>query len=165
MIVYKNGNLLESGCNFICHQVNCQGVMGSGIAKQIRDRWPKVYDDYISHYKFCMENGTYLLGECIGTCIYYNNDTKDKQYIIDFFSQDKYLPRTVCHTNYQAFRVCCQKLHKTVIISDMPNKKIGFPYKIGCGLAGGDWDTVVRIIEEELGDLEVEIYKLGEDNV
>ena len=45
-----------------------------------------------------------------------------------------------------------------------PNKKVGFPYKIGCGLAGGDWDTIIRIIEEELGDLEVEIYKLNEDS-
>ena len=45
MITYKNGDLLESNCNFICHQVNCQGVMGSGIAKQIRNLFPFVYED------------------------------------------------------------------------------------------------------------------------
>ena len=47
MITYKNGNLLESGCDIICHQVNCQKVMGSGIAKQIREKWPIVYYDYL----------------------------------------------------------------------------------------------------------------------
>lgn len=26
----------------ICHQVNCCGVMGAGLAKQIRDKWPVV---------------------------------------------------------------------------------------------------------------------------
>ena len=29
------GNLLESDCDYICHQVNCQGKMNSGIAKSI----------------------------------------------------------------------------------------------------------------------------------
>lgn len=26
---------------------------------------------------------------------------------------------------------------------------IGFPYKIGCGLAGGDWNIISQILEEE----------------
>lgn len=30
----------------ICHQVNCCGVMGAGLAKQIRDKWPVVFDEY-----------------------------------------------------------------------------------------------------------------------
>ena len=29
----------------ICHQVNCCGVMGAGLAKQIRDKWPVVFDE------------------------------------------------------------------------------------------------------------------------
>jgi O-acetyl-ADP-ribose deacetylase (regulator of RNase III) len=43
MIHYVKGNLLDSNCDYICHQVNCQGVMGSGIARQIRERYPVVY--------------------------------------------------------------------------------------------------------------------------
>ena len=44
---YKNKSLLDLSPNIvICHQVNCQGVMGAGIAKQIRARWPEVYEDY-----------------------------------------------------------------------------------------------------------------------
>lgn len=50
MITYRNGDLLKSNCNIICHQVNCQGVMGAGIAKQIRLTYPsvfKAYEDYV----------------------------------------------------------------------------------------------------------------------
>ena len=58
MIHYVKGNLLDSNCDYICHQVNCQGVMGSGIARQIRERWPEVYKDYYDH---C--NGWYAPGD------------------------------------------------------------------------------------------------------
>lgn len=31
MIRYRKIDLLKSECNIVCHQVNCQGVMDSGI--------------------------------------------------------------------------------------------------------------------------------------
>ena len=31
----------------ICHQVNCQGKMASGIAKTIREKYPEVYQEYM----------------------------------------------------------------------------------------------------------------------
>ena len=52
MVNYVKGNLLDSDCDYICHQVNCQGVMGSGIARQIRERWPRVYDGYKNFCKY-----------------------------------------------------------------------------------------------------------------
>ena len=33
----------------IIHGVNCQGVMGSGVALAIRNKWPVVYDEYKKH--------------------------------------------------------------------------------------------------------------------
>ena len=38
MIKFFNGDLLKSGCDIICHQVNEYGVMGAGIAKQIKEK-------------------------------------------------------------------------------------------------------------------------------
>lgn len=40
---------------------------------------------------------------------------------------------------------------------------IGFPYKIGCGLAGGDWNIVSKIIEETFAGNEwrVELWRLN----
>lgn len=36
------------------------------------------------------------------------------------------------------------------------------PYKIGCGIANGDWETVENIIAKVFEDYEVTLYKLGE---
>lgn len=33
--------------------------------------------------------------------------------------------------------------------------------RIGCGLAGGDWDEVAKIVEEELSDIDVTVYDLS----
>lgn len=160
MVIYKKGNLLESSCDIICHQVNCQRVMGSGIAKQIRDKWPEVYEDYCSEIDFMYNNGfikqsSDLLG--MVSCIKLENG----RYIINFFSQDKFLPRGVCHTDYEAFTRCCKALKNfiTEYNLDKSNTIIGFPYKIGCGLAGGNWDVVSAIIEREFENYEVEIYE------
>lgn len=46
MIIDKKGDVLESGCNVICHQVNEYGVMGGGLAKQIANKYPSVSEDY-----------------------------------------------------------------------------------------------------------------------
>ena len=46
MIYEVKGNLLDSSCDYICHQVNCQGIMGAGLAGQIRTHWPEVYEEY-----------------------------------------------------------------------------------------------------------------------
>ena len=37
-IIYKTGNILDAQTDVIAHQVNCQGVMGAGLAKQIREK-------------------------------------------------------------------------------------------------------------------------------
>ena len=47
--------------------------------------------------------------------------------------------------NYSAIRQAFQKI---ALNSDLRNKKIGFPI-IGAGLAGGDWNLIATIIDEE----------------
>ena len=39
-------NLFESDAPVFCHQVNCLGVWGSGIAKSMREIFPDVYEKY-----------------------------------------------------------------------------------------------------------------------
>ena len=46
MIRYVKGDITESNCDIICHQVNCRGAMNSGVAKAIREKWPEVYEQY-----------------------------------------------------------------------------------------------------------------------
>ena len=154
MITYKNGDLLTSDCNIICHQVNCQGVMGSGIAKQIRETYPLVYKCYMSLYK----NDRPKLGE-IGICPLDNG-----RWVINMYSQNHFLPRGICHTDYYAFTKCIQQIKEVAVnrVARGDKIKIGFPYKIGCGLAGGDWSIVEKILTDTFlnENLEVEIWKM-----
>lgn len=46
MIEYIKGNILNVTEGIIVQQVNCMGVMGAGLAKQIKDKWPNIYNDY-----------------------------------------------------------------------------------------------------------------------
>ena len=38
MIIEKQGNLMQANAWIVAHQVNCKGVMGAGVAKQIRNQ-------------------------------------------------------------------------------------------------------------------------------
>lgn len=44
--------------------------------------------------------------------------------------------------------------------SEHYQKTIALPYGIGCGLAGGSWDVVYKIIDETFDDYNVTLYKL-----
>jgi len=57
------------------------------------------------------------------------------------------------HLDYEALTLCLRKINQI-----FPEKTIGLP-KIGCGLAGGDWEMVKEIIEDELKDLNIIIVE------
>ena len=90
MIYYKKGNLLECTETTIIHQVNCQGKMNAGVAKIIREAYPKVYTDYLE-----LEASSTLLG-----CVQYVE--VGNKIVVNLFGQDNYRPRTVRHTSYDA---------------------------------------------------------------
>ena len=58
MIKIIDGNLFDSKAQIICHQCNCQGVMGSGVAAEVKRRYPHVYKAYRKDY----EQGKLRLG-------------------------------------------------------------------------------------------------------
>lgn len=158
MVHYVKGNLLDSNCDYICHQVNCQGVMGSGIAKQIRERWPEVYESYMDTWSGYVEYMGYdscrLLGKVDFAPI---NDSK--QEVINMFCQDKCGYDGHRYTSYDAFATA---LHNITYRTDK-GATIGFPKNIGCGLGGGNWKVISALIEEILGeDYEVYIYEYDE---
>lgn len=147
MVNYVKGNLLDSNCDYICHQVNCQGVMGSGIARQIRERWPEVYRRYRECYENC-NNPDHQLGR-----IDIIQNGEDERKVVNVYSQCSYGYDGGRYTSYDAFADCLYELTHYV----MRDKTIGFPKNIGCGLGGGNWKIISALIEEILGD-EYEVY-------
>ena len=150
MVNYVKGNLLDSDCDYICHQVNCQGVMGSGIAKQIRERWPFVFTSYQNYCSRHLGPSNDLLGNIWGVRI------DDSRWVVNMFSQDNFGYDGSRFTSYDAFAKCLTAIRNRL----SQNVTIGFPKNIGCGLGGGNWKVISALIEEILGkDYEVYIYE------
>ena len=155
MVHYVKGNLLDSDCDYICHQVNCQGVMGSGIAKQIRERWPWVFSSYHAYCVGHKNRDESPLGNIWGVAV--EHDNRDVQWVINMFSQDNYGYDGSRFTSYDAFAECLTKMRDRL----PKDKTVGFPKNIGCGLGGGNWNVISALIEEILGeDYDVYIYEL-----
>ncbi len=147
MIKTVDGNILEASEDIICHQVNCKGVMGAGLAKQIKSKYPNVYKEY---KQLCTEQVDDLLSSVQLI------STNDRKTIANLFAQTGY-GRKRMQTDYDALRSCLQSLKDTVTHSNQTS--IAIPYGIGCGLAGGDWTIVEEMIEDVLGDCEVTVYQ------
>lgn len=150
MVKTISGNLLDSKEDYICHQVNCQGVMGSGVAKAIRDEWPEVFTEYRSYIDMCF--GTPLGSVC------YAPINNSNQVVANMFAQSSYGYDGKRYTSYDAFCNCLNAMAR-----DIPKSKtIAFPYKIGSDRGGANWNIIYVMICEILGDWDVTIYKLEE---
>lgn len=162
MVQFVKGNLLESNCDYICHQVNCQGKMNSGIAKQIREKWPIVYKNYMEKYNILNGVSGALLGDIqiVGLWEdYYATDFH--QSVINMFSQEHYGYDGRRYTSYDAFWNCLNLIKRTV----PKGKTIGFPKKIGCDRGGANWPVILEMITEVLGtEYKVFIYYLEGDD-
>lgn len=142
MFIVK-GNLLDAPFQFIAHQVNCRGVMGAGLALQIKNKYPEVYDTYKT---FC---NTYTVKPPLGKslCVW----TKDNHCIINVFGQLGY-GRGQQQTDYEAlysgFAMAAEEIRNTFLNGNPCYQiPIVIPYGIGCGLAGGDWEKVEEILK------------------
>ena len=62
MISVVEGNVVDAKEDIIAHQVwvNCKGVMGSGVAKELRNKYPSIFHSY---KKYCDSMGSGLLGK------------------------------------------------------------------------------------------------------
>ena len=148
------GDLLEADADIICHQVNCQGVMGAGVAKQIADKWPYVKKEYV---KFCNSKKLKqnLLGEVQLVAANGGLQKKGDQLILNIFGQFYYGHDGV-YTDYSALTHAFREMNRLY-----KGRTLAFPYGFGCGLAGGDWQDVEPMIVRLLPDCDVKIYLKG----
>lgn len=158
MIVYKSGDILQTECDIICQQVNCQNVMGSGLAKSIYKWFPCVKEGY---HLYCENKNPYDLLGCVNwITTNTNNERADFVTFANIFGQLNYGRQKVRYTDYDAL---AKGLEEVFIFASKENKSVAIPYGIGCGLANGDWDIVGKIIVDiysKYDDVLLEIWKL-----
>ena len=147
MISCHKGDLLESGCDIICHQVNLDGVMGGGIAYQIAKKYLNCEEEYQEMcQKFDLSGNIHFFAY------------KEKGYhrfIANCFSQ-----RPNFETDYKWLEKVVRKVYCFAKMYEL--KTVGIPKNYGCGIAKGDWNEVKEIWEsvfEDDPDIELQIWE------
>jgi O-acetyl-ADP-ribose deacetylase (regulator of RNase III) len=151
MIEIINGNIFDGNDDIICHQVNTYGVMGAGIALQIKEKFPEVFAAYEEKCRDFSKYDINPLGHVLYCRTKYSNVV-----IANLFSQ---IGMT---TDYNAIKNCLQIIYNNC---KKYNETVAIPYKMGCGIAKGDWNKVYGIIEEIFSqdeDVKCTIYKMEE---
>jgi hypothetical protein len=140
---HEKMNILDVEEGTIFQQVNCMGVMGAGLAKQIKKEYPDVYTgykDFISSFRKLFEKhfGFYdpelMLGKVVRTQV------GERLYVMSMFSQVDF-GKGEQKTNYCALYNCLK-----TSVGEILQHPIYFPYKVGCGLGGGEWLKVEPMI-------------------
>lgn len=151
MIKHIKCNMFDSGADIFCHQVNCQGEMNTGVAAEVRKRYPWVYANYkyvVDDYDKFEVAKDGLLGVCHYVFI---DETRE---IVNIFGQLEYGYDGNCYTDYEALKRAFTTLADN---KENAGKTLAFPYKMGCHRGGGDWNIVYKLIEDAFKDSDCEV--------
>lgn len=122
----------------IAHGCNCFCKMGAGIAKDIRLNFPEAwYADKDTKSGDRKKLGTITWAQCGDVAV------------VNAYTQFTYWEKDKVLLEYDALRSCFEKIKE-----EFSGKIIGIP-KIGAGLARGDWNKIVAIIDEVMVDEDV----------
>lgn len=131
---------LEGQFDVIVHGCNCFCAMGGGIARTIREKFPEAYAADLK----TIEGDRDKLGNFTLATV---NRNGHEITIVNGYTQFDFLGDGVL-VDYHAVRKLFARIKK-----EFPGKRIGYP-KIGAGLAGGDWQILSAIIDQELADVD-----------
>jgi hypothetical protein len=143
----QTGDILTVGHGIIIQQVNAQGVMGSGIAKAIRDKWPVVWDDYrkvITTSPSDLESFSRL-----GTVVWSHVD--DELLIASIVGQQFY-GSGARFTSYDALDRALLSVRRDIDACSLQKLPIHYPL-LGSDRGGAHWPVVKAILNYRLKDL------------
>lgn len=138
------GDLLTSGEKYIAHQCNCISIGSRGLAKSIPDKWR--YADVYTQRKQHSKPGTIILT---------SPEEEYAPHVICMFAQFQPGKPNIYNDSSQHrlswFKACLEEINKLNIDT------IAMPYNIGCGLAGGNWEDYLKLLEET--PIKIRLYK------
>ena len=149
----KGDATLPQGSNlrYVLQIVNNEGKYGAGFSGALSARWPKVETEYRQWWR--SRYGKLLLGDI--QVIHVLSDLAVINMVAQKGIVSKDNPQPI---DYEALKVCLSKAG--VEISKF-NAAVHMP-RIGCGLAGGSWELILPILEQELlkRGIDVTVYDL-----
>lgn len=144
MITERVGDLLtEPDLTHIAHQANLFHTFGAGLALQIARKYPyALAADKQTPYGDPAKLGTYSYGV----------SGDDRPNVVNLYSQAVFAHdvRGGDVTDYVALRKALTAL-ETYTRPASRVARLGVPYGLGCGLAGGSWPKVYGILEAVFG--------------
>lgn len=148
MITYKKGDILkaleDNEIDVFAHGVNCSNGFGSGIAGQIAKKYPSIKEKFHSDSAHNFDTLGFALP-------YFTDDGL----IFNCYTQEEYGSKGIKYVSYDAIE---ESLRIVYGYCKLRSLNLGLP-KIGCGLAGGNWNIVEAIINEVFKDMEVTVYE------
>lgn len=142
----QRNSITDIDVGVIAHQVNCCNAMGSGVAAAISAKYPIVK----SHYHALCNN---MLEKVDAYSAIYNLYGKvqvvritDKLSVANIFTQLYYGNSAKTGLKYTNEDMLVNKIIE--LCNKYKHTSIYIPEKIGCGLAGGDWNYVSSKLNE-----------------
>ena len=119
---------------------------------QIKEKWPKVYCEYANECAVFKDDPKRLIAHVQDVAV------EDGLIVANCYGQ--VLPGNGLQTEYKAWDIILGKLKD---LSNYFNLDLHFPWMVGCGLAGGDWNIMKKKIEDAFSgpSNKVFIHKLG----
>jgi O-acetyl-ADP-ribose deacetylase (regulator of RNase III) len=158
------------GINNIAHSCNCQNVMGAGIAKQIKDRYPQAFK--ADHERWSNEyndggNWRCQIGDYSKAVIETQWTHLPHATIYNLYTQSGY-STSKREVNYEYFWKAMKAMQEDLLFNQHElnaRQVVGVPYGISCGLAGGNWKIIKAIIEDIFLDSMIECYIVKYDDL
>jgi len=123
-IKYTHGDLLKAPVQYIVNTVNCMGVMGCGLALQVKKAYPENFDAYVLA---CQNNEV-----TVGKMFVHGN-------VINFPTKRHW------RTSSQLEYIESGLVDLINVVNQRDIKSIAIP-ALGCGLGGLKWEEVQPLI-------------------
>lgn len=131
-----------AGHKYILHVVNDKGAWGAGFVLALSRRWKQPEQDYREWAKG-NANVPFALGQVL-----FSSPLSGVTVVNMLAQKGLRSPDNPCPLSYPALRRCLEAAARD---ARTLGASVHMP-RVGCGLAGGEWNRVAKIVQEELCD-------------
>lgn len=152
MIIFKpEQDIFTSTAYFLVNPTNIKGVMGKGLALDMKKRFPENYKEY---HSFCTSSSPKG-----GDLLFYYPENKEERPIINFFTKEDWGKPSELKWIKKGLTSLISQLIELYPNGQYPSPLLALPM-LGCGEGGLDQDSVLRVFKQSLEGCkyDVEVY-------
>lgn len=143
------GNIFDCPAQIIFHVCNIQVVMGTGIAKEIKNKYPRAWNsDQMTGRDDVKKLSEFSLAM---------RGPDQKQTVLNLYAM-RYYGRESRKLNYEYFYTGLTKIKHWITKMGIENEGLAFAYGSGCQNAGGDWQIVEAMLKSVFENSNIKLY-------